>query len=38
MRESKGYVCPLGQICTVRVGFSIVFANGTRKFGNGMNG
>ena len=27
VRESKGYVCPLGQICTVCVGFSIVLTN-----------
>lgn len=27
VRESKGYVCPLGQICTVCVGFSILLAN-----------
>ena len=41
--ESKGYICPLGQICKVRVGFSLFLRTFVKslldeKFGNGIDG
>ena len=37
VRDFKGYVCPLGQICTVCISFPLIVFFLDGKFGNRMN-